>query len=88
MSISKKKELVISKINNLTVDFAFFIREGVCKTEADYEMLIEHLDKAFACVPSCSKFPSQMIISELNQQAVMKSAEEFFNSLSEGKEEN
>lgn len=81
-----KRQKIISKINSLTVDFAFFLREEICKTDSDYEYLEEHLDKASACVPRSSEFPSQMIMSELNKQIIIKASEEFFDSLSEGKE--
>jgi len=46
------------------------------------------LDKASACVPRSSEFPSQMIMSELNKQIIIKASEEFFDSLSEGKEDS
>ena len=81
-----KRQKIISKINSLTVDFAFFLREEICKTDSDYEYLEEHLDKAFACVPRSSEFPSQLIVSELNKQIIIKATEGFFDSLSEGKE--
>ena len=91
MSDTRRK--IIEKINNLTVDFAFFLREDICKTDSDYEYLEEHLDKAFACVPRSSDFPSQIIVSEINKQVAMKEIEEFvdritnFDSLSEGKDQ-
>ena len=86
--MTTKRQKIISKINSLTVDFAFFLREGICKTDSDYEYLEEHLDKAFACVPRSSEFPSQLIVSELNKQIIIKATEGFFDSLSEGLEEN
>ena len=70
----------------------FFLREDICKTDSDYEYLEEHLDKAFACVPRSSDFPSQIIVSEINKQVAMKEIEEFvdritnLDSLSEGKD--
>ena len=91
--MSYKRRKIIEKINNLTVDFAFFLREDICKTDSDYEYLEEHLDKAFACVPRSSDFPSQIIVSEINKQVAMKEIEEFvdritnFDSLSEGKDQ-
>ena len=90
--MSDKRRKIIQKINNLTVDFAFFLRNDICKTDSDYEYLEEHLDKAFACVPRSSDFPSQIIVSEINKQVAMKEIEEFvdkifdLDSLSEGKD--
>ena len=90
--MTDKRRKIIEKINNLTVDFAFFINNNICKTDSDYEYLDEHLDKAFACVPRSSDFPSQIIVSEINKQAAMKEIEEFvdrifdLDSLSEGKD--
>ena len=90
--MTNKRRKIIEKINNLTVDFAFFLREDICKTDSDYEYLEEHLDKALACVPRSSEFPSQIIVSEINKQVAMKEIEEFvdritnFDSLSEGKD--
>ena len=86
--MTSKKRKIIEKINNLTIEFARFEREGICKTDSDYEYLEEHLDKAFACVPRSSEFPSQLIVSELNKQIVIKATEGFFDSLSEGLEED
>jgi|TARA_X000000950_G_scaffold180889_1_gene219388 hypothetical protein len=86
--MTSKKRKIIEKINNLTIEFARFEREGICKTDSDYEYLEEHLDKAFACVPRSSEFPSQLIVSELNKQIIIKATEGFFDSLSEGLEEN
>ena len=91
--MSDKRRKIIEKINSLTVDFAFFIRNDICKTDSDYEYLEEHLDKAFACVPRSSDFPSQIIVSEINKQVAMKEIEEFvdrifdLDSLSEGKDQ-
>ena len=90
--MSDKRRKIIEKINSLTVDFAFFLRNDICKTDSDYEYLEEHLDKAFACVPRSSDFPSQIIVSEINKQVAMKEIEEFvdqifdLDSLSEGKD--
>ena len=90
--MSDKRRKIIEKINSLTVDFAFFLRNDICKTDSDYEYLDEHLDKAFACVPRSSDFPSQIIVSEINKQVAMKEIEEFvdrifdLDSLSEGKD--
>ena len=90
--MTDKRRKIIEKINNLTVDFAFFLREDICKTDSDYKYLEEHLDKAFACVPRSSDFPSQIIVSEINKQVAMKEIEEFvaritnLDSLSEGKD--
>ena len=90
--MSDKRRKIIEKINSLTVDFAFFLRNDICKTESDYEYLEEHLNKAFACVPRSSEFPSQIIVSEINKQVAMKEIEEFvdrifdLDSLSEGKD--
>ena len=86
--MTSKKRKIIEKINNLTIEFARFEREGICKTDSDYEYLEEHLDKAFACIPRSSEFPSQLIVSELNKQIIIKATEGFFDSLSEGLEEN
>ena len=86
--MTSKKRKIIEKINNLTIEFARFEREGICKTDSDYEYLEEHLDKAFACVPRSSEFPSQLIVSELNKQIIIKTTEGFFDSLSEGLEED
>ena len=91
--MTDKRRKIIEKINNLTVDFAFFIRNDICKTDSDYEYLEEHLDKASACVPRSSDFPSQIIVSEINKQVAMKEIEEFvdrifdLDSLSEGKDQ-
>ena len=90
--MADKRRKIIEKINDLTVDFAFFINNNICKTDSDYEYLEEHLDKAFACVPRSSDFPSQIIVSEINKQVAMKEIEEFvdritnLDSLSEGKD--
>ena len=90
--MADKRRKIIEKINSLTVDFAFFLREEICKTDSDYEYLEEHLDKAFACVRRSSDFPSQIIVSEINKQVAMKEIEEFvdrifdLDSLSEGKD--
>ena len=90
--MSDKKRKIIEKINDLTIDFAFFLRNDICKTDSDYEYLEEHLDKAFACVPRSSDFPSQIIVSEINKQVAMKEIEELvdritnLDSLSEGKD--
>ena len=90
--MTDKRRKIIEKINNLTIDFAFFIRQDICKTDSDYEYLEEHLDKALACVPRSSDFPSQIIVSEINKQVAMKEIEEFvdritnLDSLSEGKD--
>ena len=90
--MSDRRRKIIEKINDLTVDFAFFLRNDICKTDSDYEYLEEHLDKAFACVPRSSDFPSQIIVSEINKQVAMKEIEEFvdrifdLDSLSEGKD--
>ena len=90
--MTDKIRKIIEKINNLTVDFAFFLREDICKTDSDYEYLEEHLDKEFAWVPRSYDFPSQIIVSEINKQVAMKEIEEFvdritnLDSLSEGKD--
>ena len=90
--MSDKRRKIIEKINNLTVDFAFFLRNDICKTDSDYEYLEEHLDKAFACVPRSSDYPSQIIETEIIKQVAMKEIEEFLDritnldSLSAGKE--
>ena len=90
--MADKRRKIIEKINSLTVDFAFFLRNDICKTDSDYEYLEEHLDKAFACVPRSSDFPSQIIVSEINKQVAMKEIEQFvdrifdLDSLSEGKD--
>ena len=81
-----KKREIIEKINKLSKDFEI-LRKGVCTTESDYEYLEEHLDKAFACIPNRSEFPSQMIMEELNRQIIIKAAEKFYGSFSEGKDE-
>ena len=90
--MTDKRRKIIEKINSLTVDFAFFIWNDICKTDSDYEYLEELLDKAFACVPRSSDFPSQIIVSEINKQVAMKEIEQFvdrifdLDSLSEGKD--
>ena len=90
--MSDKRRKIIEKINSLTVDFGVFLRNDICKTDSDYEYLEEHLDKALACVPRSSDFPSQIIVSEINKQVAMKEIEEFvdrifdLDSLSEGKD--
>ena len=90
--MSDRRRKIIEKINDLTVDFAFFLRNDICKTDSDYEYLDEHLDKALACVPRSSDFPSQIIVSEINKQVAMKEIEQFvdrifdLDSLSEGKD--
>ena len=91
--MTDKRRKIIEKINNLTVDFAFFLRNDICKTDSDYEYLEEHLDKAFACVPRSSEFPSSVLLTEVNNKAAMKEIEEFVDritnrdSLSEGKDQ-
>ena len=90
--MTNKRRKIIDKIHNLTMDFAFFLREDICKTDSEYEYLEEPLDKAFACVPRSSEFPSQIVVAEINKQAAMKEIEEFvdritnLDSLSEGKD--
>ena len=90
--MSDRRRKIIEKINDLTVDFAFFLRNDICKTDSDYEYLEEHLDKALACVPRSSDFPSQIIVSEINKQVAMTEIEQFvdrifdLDSLSEGKD--
>ena len=90
--MSDRRRKIIEKINDLTVDFAFFLRNDICKTDSDYEYLEEHLDKALACVPRSSDFPSQIIVSEINKQVAMKEIEQFvdrifdLDSLCEGKD--
>ena len=79
--MADKRRKIIEKINNLTIDFAFFIRQDICKTDSDYEYLEEHLDKAFACVPRSSDFPTQIIVSEINKQVAMKEIEEFVDRI-------
>ena len=79
--MTDKRRKIIDKIHNLTMDFAFFLREDICKTDLDYEYLEEHLDKAFACVPRSSEFPSQIVVAEVNKQAAMKEIEEFVDRI-------
>ena len=87
-----KRRKILERITDLSAEFEFFLNQGICKTDSDYEYLEEHLDKAFACVPRSSDFPSQIIVSEINKQVAMKEIEEFVdrifdtNSSSEGKE--
>ena len=87
-----KRRKILERITDLSAEFEFFLNQGICKTDSDYEYLEEHLDKALACVPRCSEFPSQIIVSEINKQAAMKEIEEFvdritnLDSLSEGKD--
>ena len=90
--MSDKRRKILERITDLSAEFEFFLNQGLCKTESDYEYLEEHLNKAFACVPRSSDFPSQIIVSEINKQVAMKEIEEFvdritnLDSLSEGKE--
>ena len=90
--MSDKKRKILERITDLSAEFEFFLNQGICKTDSDYEYLEEHLDKAFACVPRSSDFPSQIIVSEINKQVAMKEIEEFvdritnLDSLSEGKD--
>ena len=90
--MSDKRKKILERITDLSAEFEFFLNQGICKTDSDYEYLEEHLDKAFACVPRSSDFPSQIIVSEINKQVAMKEIEEFvdritnFDSLSEGKD--
>ena len=87
-----KRRKILERITDLSAEFEFFLNQGICKTDSDYEYLEEHLDKAFACVPRSSDFPSQIIVSEINKQVAMKEIEEFvdritnLDSLSEGKD--
>ena len=87
-----KRRKILERITDLSAEFEFFLNHGICKTDSDYEYLVEHLDKAFACVPRSSEFPSQIIVSEINKQVAMKEIEEFvdritnLDSLSEGKD--
>ena len=91
--MSDKKRKILERITDLSAEFEFFLNQGICKTDSDYEYLEEHLDKAFACVPRSSDFPSQIIVSEINKQVAMKEIEEFvdrifdLDSLSEGKDQ-
>ena len=57
MQMTDKKRKIIEKINNLTVDFAFFLRNDICKTDSDYEYLEEHLDKALCLCPTLFRVP-------------------------------
>ena len=90
--MSDKTRKILERITDLSAEFEFFLNQGLCKTESDYEYLEEHLNKAFACVPRSSEFPSQIIVSEINKQVAMKEIEEFvdrifdLDSLSEGKD--
>ena len=90
--MSDKTRKILERITDLSAEFEFFLNQGLCKTESDYEYLEEHLDKAFACVPRSSDFPSQIIVSEINKQVAVKEIEEFvdrifdLDSLSEGKD--
>ena len=90
--MSDKRRKILERITDLSAEFEFFLNQGICKTDSDYEYLEEHLDKAFACVPRSSEFPSQIIVSEINKQVAMKEIEEFvdrifdLDSLSEGKD--
>ena len=90
--MSDKRKKILERITDLSAEFEFFLNQGICKTDSDYEYLKEHLDKAFACVPRSSEFPSQIIVSEINKQVAMKEIEEFvdritnLDSLSEGKD--
>ena len=91
--MSDKTRKILERITDLSAEFEFFLNQGICKTDSDYEYLEEHLDKAFACVPRSSEFPSQIVVAEVNKQAAMKDIEEFvdriytnFDSLSEGKD--
>ena len=87
-----KRRKILERITDLSAEFEFFLNQGICKTDSDYEYLEEHLDKAFAWVPRSSEFPSQIIVSEINKQVAMKEIEEFvdrifdLDSLSEGKD--
>jgi len=91
--MSDKRRKILERITDLSAEFEFFLNQGICKTDSDYEYLEEHLDKAFACVPRSSDFPSQIIVSEINKQVAMKEIEEFvdrifdLDSLSEGKDQ-
>ena len=90
--MSDKTRKILERITDLSAEFEFFLNQGLCKTESDYEYLEEHLNKAFACVPRSSEYPSQIIVSELNKQVAVKEIEEFvdrifdLDSLSEGKD--
>ena len=90
--MSDKRRKILERITDLSAEFEFFLNQGICKTDSDYQYLEEHLDKAFACVPRSSEFPSQIIVSEINKQVAMKEIEEFvdrifdLDSLSEGKD--
>ena len=90
--MSDKRRKILERITDLSAEFEFFLNQGICKTDSDYEYLEEHLNKAFACVPRSSDFPSQIIVSEINKQVAMKEIEEFvdrifdLDSLSEGKD--
>lgn len=90
--MSDKRRKILERITDLSTEFEFFLNQGICKTDSDYEYLEENLDKAFACVPRSSDFPSQIIVSEINKQVAMKEIEEFvdrifdLDSLSEGKD--
>ena len=92
MNQNTKRRKILERITDLSAEFEFFLNQGICKTDSDYEYLEEHLDKAFACVPRSSDFPSQIIVSEINKQVAMKEIEEFvdrifdLDSLSEGKD--
>ena len=90
--MSDKTRKILERITDLSAEFEFFLNQGICKTDSDYKYLEEHLDKAFACVPRSSEFPSQIIVSEINKQVAVKEIEEFvdrifdLDSLSEGKD--
>ena len=90
--MSDKTRKILERITDLSAEFEFFLNQEICKTDSDYEYLEEHLDKAFACVPRSSEFPSQIIVSEINKQVAVKEIEEFvdrifdLDSLSEGKD--
>ena len=90
--MSDKTRKILERITDLSAEFEFFLNQGLCKTDSDYEYLEEHLNKAFACVPRSSEFPSQIIVSEINKQVAVIEIEEFvdrifdLDSLSEGKD--
>ena len=83
----------MTDMHKILTEWTYRLDSGYPKTDSDYEYLEEHLDKAFACVPRSSDFPSQIIVSEINKQVAMKEIEEFvdritnLDSLSEGKDQ-
>ena len=62
--MSDKRRKIIEKINSLTVDFAFFLRNDICKTDSDYEWEIANTPEEMSVLSTeeVSKWPKTTLL--------------------------